>query len=86
MLILYKGTRSGISAHSGFVNGAKALLSLVSRHISKLSKSGQPKHIVFTGHSAGGAVASLLYLKFVLNATNNCEFLYEPKKRTPTYP
>ena len=56
-----------LSAHSGFLSSAKALSSLVLRHISKLNQEGRIKQVIFTGHSAGGGVAALLYLKFLLD-------------------
>ncbi|KAM0249760.1 hypothetical protein ACHAP5_002629 [Fusarium lateritium] len=56
-----------IKAHSGFLNSALALDSTVARMINTYPPkfdvgSGQKPHVVFTGHSAGGAVAQLLYL------------------------
>ncbi|KAK0510053.1 hypothetical protein JMJ35_007447 [Cladonia borealis] len=60
------GFADKLSAHSGFLNSAKALSSLVLRHISRLNQEGRIKHVIFTGHSAGGGVAALLYLKFLL--------------------
>ena len=62
-------------AHSGFLSSAKALSSLVLRHISKLNQDGRIKHVIFTGHSAGGGVAALLYLKFLLDIDSLCAFL-----------
>ena len=41
--------------------------STVQRHISRLNQEGRIKHVIFTGHSAGGGVAALLYLKFLLD-------------------
>jgi len=49
--------------HSGFRNGAKALLPSIKQQLQ--ADSGRTKHVIFTGHSAGGAVASLLYLHFL---------------------
>lgn len=64
-----------LSAHSGFLSSAKALSSLVLRHISKLNQEGRIKQVIFTGHSAGGGVAALLYLKFLLDIDPLCAFL-----------
>ena len=64
-----------LSAHSGFLSSAKTLSPLVLRHISKLNQEGRIKHVVFTGHSAGGGVAALLYLKFLLEVDPLCAFL-----------
>ncbi|KAH8591652.1 hypothetical protein B0O99DRAFT_690460 [Bisporella sp. PMI_857] len=61
---------AGISAHSGFLNSARALLPLVSKHLSKMSHRGV-MNVIYTGHSAGGAVASLLYQKFLLEAPSS---------------
>lgn len=50
--------------HSGFLNGAQALDSIVSVEISiHIDKYPRGQCILFTGHSAGDAVASLLYLR-----------------------
>ncbi|GIJ86995.1 hypothetical protein Asppvi_005894 [Aspergillus pseudoviridinutans] len=54
-------------AHSGFLNSAEALESIVSQSISRYAQkhtSGDIR-VLFTGHSAGGAVASLLYLHYL---------------------
>ncbi|WZH47930.1 Alpha/Beta hydrolase protein [Fusarium acuminatum] len=61
---------SDIKAHSGFLNSALALDSTVARMIDTYPpkfevRSGQKPHVVFTGHSAGGAVAQLLYLHYI---------------------
>ena len=64
-----------LSAHSGFLSSAKTLLPPVLRHISKLNQEGRMKHVIFTGHSAGGGVAALLYLKFLLEMDPLCTFL-----------
>lgn len=49
-----------MEAHSGFLNSAKALLPLLIEKL-KVSAEQGASHVMFTGHSAGGAVASLLY-------------------------
>lgn len=63
-----------LSAHSGFLSSAKTLSPPVLRHISKLNQEGRIKHVIFTGHSAGGGVAALLYLKFLLDVDPLCAF------------
>ena len=63
------------SAHSGFLTSAKSLSPSIIRHISKLNQEGRIKHVVFTGHSAGGGVAALLYLKFLLDPEPLCTFI-----------
>ncbi|KAF5581761.1 alpha beta-hydrolase [Fusarium pseudocircinatum] len=62
------GCLEDLKAHSGFLNSARALESIVTNLISKYLESfpGTKKkkpHILFTGHSAGGAVSQLLYLR-----------------------
>ncbi|KAK4233461.1 hypothetical protein C8A03DRAFT_19473 [Achaetomium macrosporum] len=53
-----------INAHGGFVNSAEALEHAVSERIRLYVQSRRSNtHIIFTGHSAGGAVASLLFLR-----------------------
>lgn len=64
-----------LSAHSGFLTSAKSLSPAIIRHISKLNEEGRIKHVVFTGHSAGGGVAALLYLKFLLDTDTLCTFI-----------
>ncbi|KAH7128564.1 Alpha/Beta hydrolase protein [Dendryphion nanum] len=54
-----------LSAHSGFLGGAKALIPRVIDVISQ-AQSTNVKHIILTGHSAGGAVASLVFMKLLL--------------------
>ncbi|KAJ8130837.1 hypothetical protein O1611_g2788 [Lasiodiplodia mahajangana] len=49
-------------AHAGFLNSARELLPQVSAQIEKHLRKGHNYSVVFTGHSAGGAVATLLHL------------------------
>jgi predicted lipase len=51
-----------VEVHAGFLNGAEALVSAVEKHINSQPKC---RHVLFTGHSAGGAVASLLFTRFL---------------------
>ena len=62
------------AAHAGFLNGAVALLPEVTRRVNALvgEKPG-PRNIMFTGHSAGGAVASLLFTRFMMEASEKCK-------------
>lgn len=62
-----------IYAHGGFLNSADSLMPLVSKRITEVAKGNSVKHILFTGHSAGGAVASLLYARFLSKAGAECE-------------
>ncbi|KAI1191178.1 Alpha/Beta hydrolase protein [Nemania serpens] len=49
-------------AHAGFLNSAKELLAPVSAQIQKQLSKSHTFRIILTGHSAGGAVATLLHL------------------------
>lgn len=46
---------------------------LVSKKLAEVARENSVKHILFTGHSAGGAVASLLFAKFFSIAGAECE-------------
>ncbi|OAP58041.1 hypothetical protein AYL99_07131 [Fonsecaea erecta] len=52
-----------LKVHSGFLHGARALQADVEIEILKCLESTNIRHVIFTGHSAGGAVASLAYLQ-----------------------
>jgi hypothetical protein len=53
-------------AHAGFLNAAKSILPDLTKEImDQVIKDQTISHITFTGHSAGGAVSSLLFLHFV---------------------
>jgi hypothetical protein len=51
-------------AHAGFLHAAIALKETVFKHIDNSNRNDYIKHVLFTGHSAGGAVASLLCLSY----------------------
>ncbi|KAL4784663.1 Alpha/Beta hydrolase protein [Aspergillus varians] len=54
------------SAHAGFLKSAEVLEPTVSREINKyVGEFGEKSRVLFTGHSAGGAVASLLFLRYI---------------------
>lgn len=55
-------TPLALQAHAGFLNAAIELLPQVSRRISKFLDSHPTGNILFAGHSAGGAVVSLLHM------------------------
>jgi len=38
-----------------------------------ISRGGKVKHVLFTGHSAGGSVASLLWLKVLRLSAKKCK-------------
>ena len=79
-----RNTAADISAHAGFLNSAAALCASIGRHLSKAHKEQPGLHVIFTGHSAGGAVASLLYLKCLLEAAEACK-LPSPEAWKPTF-
>ncbi|KAF8459250.1 Alpha/Beta hydrolase protein, partial [Kalaharituber pfeilii] len=54
-----------VKAHSGFLHCAHALLPQVRQELHKLIKEFNTHNVLFTGHSAGGAVASLLFTHFL---------------------
>ncbi|KAI8667018.1 Lipase-3 domain-containing protein [Fusarium sp. Ph1] len=59
-----------LMAHSGFLNSSRALDDIVSERIKTYientkNTNGQRPHVLFTGHSAGGAVAALFYLRYI---------------------
>ena len=64
-----------IQAHGGFLNGAEALLPAVVAELDRMQPSTPSLHAVFTGHSAGGAIASLLFLKIFSDAHIACKFI-----------
>ncbi|KAF5966883.1 hypothetical protein FBULB1_11437 [Fusarium bulbicola] len=71
-----KGCLDDLKAHSGFLNSARALESIVTNLVNKYldsfdETSGKRPHILFTGHSAGGAVSQLLYLRHISNQDLN---------------
>lgn len=53
-----------LHAHAGFLNSALELIGQLSNRIEARLKQNPRTNILFTGHSAGGAVASLLHLSF----------------------
>jgi acyl-CoA reductase-like NAD-dependent aldehyde dehydrogenase len=64
---------SPFSAHAGFLNGAENLMPFVSKKVKEITSHNQVRHILFTGHSAGGAVSSLLFAKHVFCAAVDCK-------------
>ncbi|OJJ33423.1 hypothetical protein ASPWEDRAFT_174830 [Aspergillus wentii DTO 134E9] len=63
---------SSLEAHSGFLESAVALDSIVSKRIEEYKQRGG--HVLFTGHSAGGAVASLLFLRYLSQQNDSIRF------------
>lgn len=66
-------------AHSGFLVGAKALAQHVAEQLEKCTKYNDPTEILFTGHSAGAAVSSLLFHHFLSSASSKCKPPQFPK-------
>ena len=56
---------ASIQAHSGFLHCAHALLPQITRELHKLIKEYNIHNVLLTGHSAGGAVSSLLFTYFL---------------------
>jgi len=57
-----------VRAHAGFLGCAKASVPAVTQDITQqLNADSNISNIIFTGHSAGGAVASLVFLHFAFN-------------------
>ena len=70
---------SEVEAHSGFLNSAEILKPMISKRIKDLA-SADVNHVLFTGHSAGGAVASLLYLSYLSRRNTECTLVtFVPK-------
>lgn len=64
--ILSKGQRVNVQSHAGFLGCAQDMIPTVTADIrQQLLADEKIRNIVFTGHSAGGAVASLVFLHFL---------------------
>jgi putative lipase involved disintegration of autophagic bodies len=64
----------GINAHAGFLNSALELLLVLSEQIEQIVRHNPSTKLLFTGHSAGGATATLLYLAFRSRMAATCMF------------
>jgi hypothetical protein len=62
----------GNACHAGFLQVTKAMVSQVATQLQQYPTSSEQLSLLFTGHSAGGAVASLLY-SHMLSATVTSE-------------
>lgn len=49
------------ACHAGFLRVTKAMVSQIAAQLQQLPASSEKPSILFTGHSAGGAVAAMLY-------------------------
>ncbi|KAK7510156.1 Alpha/Beta hydrolase protein [Phyllosticta citriasiana] len=54
----------GLEVHAGFLGAAQALDPPVSKCISEVCRASGARHVLFTGHSAGAAVSSFLFLHY----------------------
>lgn len=74
-----------LQAHSGFLNSARALDKAVSQRIQMYicENASNYSHVLFTGHSAGGAVASLLFLRYLAQERLCMKriYIYQPESR-----
>ncbi|KAK3389151.1 hypothetical protein B0H63DRAFT_94923 [Podospora didyma] len=66
-----KNKTKAVLAHGGFLTSAMTLHASVKSHLSWAEKTWPGAHVVFCGHSAGGAVASILYVKCLLEAVKD---------------
>lgn len=69
----FPGTKEQIYTHSGFLACAATLLPwLTEEVIRQVTADKSLKDVVFTGHSAGGAVAAMVFLHFVCHCPIEC--------------
>lgn len=69
----FPGSDERIFAHSGFLACAATLLPwLTEEIIRQVTADKSLEDIVFTGHSAGGAVAAMIFLHFVCHFPSEC--------------
>jgi putative lipase involved disintegration of autophagic bodies len=61
-----------MNAHAGFLNSALELLPVLSKQIEQRLRDNPSTKLLFTGHSAGGATATLLYLAFRSRLVGKC--------------
>ncbi|KAF5589358.1 hypothetical protein FPCIR_6804 [Fusarium pseudocircinatum] len=67
----FPNTKEQIYAHSGFLTCAATLLPwLTEEIIRQVTADRSLKDVVFTGHSAGGAVAAMLFLHFICHCSS----------------
>jgi hypothetical protein len=81
-----KGQDLKVEAHSGFLACAQAIASSIAQDIDQqLAADDSISNIIFTGHSAGGAVASLIFLHFALQDNASPQSQFQPKLPPSTY-
>lgn len=59
-----------LEAHAGFLAGARVLESEITKTINEAFHAGGIKEVLFTGHSAGAAVASILFMHYRVHGLN----------------
>ncbi|KAF9638048.1 hypothetical protein BFW01_g8945 [Lasiodiplodia theobromae] len=59
-----------LEAHAGFLAGARVLESEITKTINQAFHAGGIKEVLFTGHSAGAAVASILFMHYRVHGLN----------------
>lgn len=70
------GTNAGVpvQTHKGFLSCAETLLPAVIKDLVRLVRGDTAiNRIIFTGHSAGGAVSSLMFLHLLYHRIPECE-------------
>jgi hypothetical protein len=61
---------TAVDAHAGFLACARSLIPCLTEEITRqVSLDKNISNVLFTGHSAGGAVSSLIFLHFASNST-----------------
>ena len=61
-----------LKVHSGYLHGARALQVDIEKEVLACMEFTSIRHVIFTGHSAGGAVASLAFLQTLAVASARC--------------
>ena len=68
------GDSESLYAHRGFLLNAEALAPEITRQLDEILRDHPSlRKVIFTGHSAGGAVAGLLYTHFLHRAADRCK-------------
>ena len=70
--------QDALKVHSGFLNGARALAPRIAKHLEKTKAPNGPRQVLFAGHSAGAAVASLLFYHSLSTSSEQCKSSLHP--------
>lgn len=65
-----------LDAHAGFLAGARVLENEITKTINQAFHAEGIREVLFTGHSAGAAVASILFMHYRVHGLNG-EFLVD---------